>query len=179
MNEIWLHGITIVAAALAGFVASFSSNYLKKFLSSTQDPEVIRLKKGKSETDIPHATDFETLQSRMDALSRVSPRLAILDGWSLIASSIINRASMLETANASKGDVVTLAKALPGVDTTTIAGLENLRSYRNIVAHALDMPQHADLQAAVSNIVPLLRKITPQFDVETVNPKSVDDLRVR
>jgi transcriptional regulator NrdR family protein len=154
----------ILIGMLAGILANFGATYLKNQFAKRRNFSALRLKQGQMEIDLPIATNFESLKRRMDVLTRVSPRLAILDGWQLLELTIIKRAAAIEPIDASKVvDVLTLARRLPDIDSKTLEELERLRMFRNLIAHAVEIPEQSELEAAIADVLPLVSKLEPTF----------------
>lgn len=172
--------IQLIVGMLAGILANLGAGFLKDFLARRRDQITLRLrlKQGRAEIDLPTATNIESLERRIGALEQVSPRLAILEAWQTVASTIVERTKALETPETLKSsDILALAKRLPEVDEETIQQLARLRSYRNLIAHASDIPNQDELHQVVADALPLISKLTPSL--QTAGAQEMNDDTVR
>lgn len=90
----------LVVTSAVMILAWFGSSLLRSYLGRRKDKFDLRLRKNGEEVELPVATDWKTLKKRLDALARISPGLAILNGWQLIEWSILNRASVVKDIDA-------------------------------------------------------------------------------
>jgi hypothetical protein len=155
----------IVAAAVAMFIAFVCSRVVRSYVKRRQRTVDVRLERNGVEVDLPAATSWESLKMRLEVLSEISPRVAVLEGWTMIEASILNRASSIADNDAVRAsDVIAIAQSLPGVQPATIDRLKRIRKFRNMVAHAADLSgQDDELRAVVGEIVPAMAALNPRF----------------
>jgi hypothetical protein len=155
----------ILAAAVAMFLAFIASHIVRSYLERGKRKVDLRLARDGVEVDLPVATNWETLKKRLEVLSGISPRIAVLEGWSMIEASILDRASSIKGNDAVRaGDVIVIARSLPDVMPATIDKLERIRKFRNLVAHAADLSgQDDELRAVVNEVVPVMEELNPRF----------------
>jgi len=155
-----------VLSALAGLVSSLVASYAKARLAE-RDKSHGSVKyeiNGNESVTVPEASDAKTLQERVEALARISPSIAVLDGWSMIASAILNRAqeSLGAEIDASQ-NLVQIARSLPEIKPETLLRIERLRAARNLVAHSAEHLTSATVKSAVEDIVPALRALDARY----------------
>ncbi|MBT9502322.1 MAG: hypothetical protein IV092_13810 [Burkholderiaceae bacterium] len=149
-------------SALAGFGANILATYIKDLLSKRHEKhDSLKYEvEGKTTIEVPEATDADSLRQRVDALRRVSPRLAILDGWSMISAAILEQASssLGKKIDASQ-NVVQIARELPGLSTGLLSRIERIRSCRNLIAHSSPDIDPEVLAQAAEDVLPALHEI--------------------
>jgi hypothetical protein len=146
-------------------VALVGSHLMRSYLEGRKRKVELRLEKNGAEVDLPVATNWATLTKRLEVLSKISPRIAILEGWAMIEASILNSASSIKDNDAVRAsDVIAIAQSLPNVRPATIDKLKRIRRFRNLVAHAGDLSGQGDeLRAVVDEIVPVMEELKPRF----------------
>ncbi|WP_395457218.1 hypothetical protein [Acidovorax delafieldii] len=149
-------------SAVGGLAANLLATYIKFLLAKRHNRhESLKFKvQGKTTIEVPEATDADTLRQRVDALIRISPRLAVLDGWSLLSAAILERASssLGKKFDASQ-NIVQIARELPGLSPELLARIERVRSCRNLIAHSVKDIDADVLARAAEDVVPALREI--------------------
>ncbi|MEQ6474558.1 hypothetical protein [Comamonas sp. wu1-DMT] len=151
-----------VLSALGGVAANLLATHIKFLLAKQHDRhESLKFEvQGKTTIEVPEATDADSLRKRVDALKRISPRLAVLDGWSLLSAAILERASssLGKKFDASQ-NIVQIARELPDLSPELLARIERIRSCRNLIAHSVKDIDADVLARAAEDVVPALREI--------------------
>lgn len=153
--------VAALLSAAAGTLAAVVGSLVKISLAKRKEDGHLRFEiQGGKSVDVPDARDITSLQKRVDALANISPRLAILDGWTLISRAILQRAKQTpnQEFDASQ-NLVHIAGKIPGISQDTIVRLDQLRKARNLVAHGAENLENTSLREAVQLIVPIIKDI--------------------
>jgi hypothetical protein len=112
----------------------------------------------------PIAKDPESLRKRIERLARRAPRLAILDGWSMVSDAVLMRArSSLGADFDPSKEIVEIANELPGMTPSQIERIERLKTVRNLVAHSREAIPEGELTTAIADLFPLLLELGPDY----------------
>lgn len=125
--------LTVILAVASNFVNSGAKSYI----CHREKSQALILKKNGTGMNLPSVKDLGSLRSTMDALVDVSPRLVVLYGWNLAGPTIIDRLSVTnETVLSTVPDIVALAANLLDIEEDALRRLNELREFRNLVAHS-------------------------------------------
>lgn len=150
----------MIVAVIGAIASSYAASFLKGFFVKRRNDASLRIKIGEIEVAFPQISSQETLSERIEALARVSPRLAILDGWQLVAEIIRDRANINELDIIKNSDIITVAQGLPDIDSETLDELRSLLKFRNLVAHPRGFQvEDGELRDIANKIFPLVMKL--------------------
>jgi hypothetical protein len=159
----------ILVTGLAGLASGFAGNFLKEYLDRKRSVlNSLRYEiEGKGEVDVPAAKDWSSLKERLAALQRISPTLAVLDGWALVCSAISERGSeQLGTRFDPDQDPMKTLTQLPNVSEDLIAQVRHIREIRNMVAHAKLKPDHPEVVTTADRVLPVLERLGLRFPLK-------------
>lgn len=161
----------VTLSAIAGVVAQFASRYFKSRLHPNDGTaDALRFEQeGGTSIDVPVAMDFDSLQRRVQSLQAVSPRIAIIDGWNMIAAAIIDRAAAtLGKSYEPSQNVLEIAKQFPELTPELHAKIVRLGHLRNSIVHRGDDIRDDSLTEAIRDIVPILSAVGMAFKAASV-----------
>ncbi|MDR0276510.1 MAG: hypothetical protein LBJ37_01325 [Paucimonas sp.] len=123
---------------------------------------------------IPEGRDLESLKERLEAFEKVSPRLAVIDGWNIVHRTLINRA--IDLNKISEKETLSqelLSSSIKDLEDLADLGedlkkqVEIVRACRNLIVHdSASLPDAAVLSVAES-VVPLIKKIGLEYFPES------------
>lgn len=151
----------IFVSGLVGVVAGFIGKAIRdRYLTRRAKQSPLRYEiHGKGVVDVPFATNNESLRERSEALQRVSPRLAVLDGWSMIETELVSQSSrLLHKDFDGDQDPMRVAREVLHLPPELLARMERIRHCRNLVAHVKELDPDA-LRLAATDVVPVLEAI--------------------
>jgi hypothetical protein len=156
----------IFISGLVGVVSGFAGRHLKDYLQlrrSTMDS--LRYEAtGSGTIDVPAANDWSSLEQRLSALQRISPTLAILDGWAIVESTVSARASELIGPDFDPDqDPIKTLSLLTNIPNDLKAEVYQLRKMRNMVAHAKLRPGDPEVIKAAKGLLSLLERLGHRF----------------
>lgn len=152
---------SVAGAVLANLAASLLRDYLRK---KNANSESIELEDGKHHViaKIPLTDDLASIEKRIVELVKISTRLAVLEGWEASSRIILKNIGDREISDTVRsGDIIGIARQIPGIQSPTIESLAMLKRARNLVAHSAASPESdAEIAEAAKKLLPLLRKIS-------------------
>lgn len=163
MIEFWAPAVlSVIAGVVSGVIANYAKGVLKEHKKSNDSLKYEI--DGNDPISVPEAIDPETLQQRVNAFAKLSPRLAVLDGWNMVSIAILKnaQASLGNDIDANQ-DIVRIARDIPGITPETIRRIERLSYARNVVVHSTENFPQESLIGAVQDIVPALEELDARY----------------
>lgn len=157
--------LPVVSVSVVGAIfANIAVSFLKNHLSKNENSDAVELEDGKHQViaKLPLTDDLASIERRIIELEKVSSRLAVLEGWEVISKIILKDIGVREISDTVRsGDIISIARQIPGIQPLTIDSLAKLKRARNLVAHSAVSPEsEAEITVAAKKLLPLLRKIS-------------------
>lgn len=123
---------------------------------------------------IPEGRDLESLKERLEAFEKVSPRLAVIDGWNIVHRTLINRVIELNKLSKEEGLPQELISSnirdleeLAILDEDVKKEVEMVWNCRNLIVHDLAALPDAVVLSVAESVVPLIKKIGLEYFPES------------
>mgnify|MGYP003945734757 CR=1 FL=1 len=175
--------IEVVYSALLGLLGACTGQFAlylyRRFRNkSNKNTQEIIYKTGNEKSiSIPDARDLGSFEERLAAFEQVSPRLAVIDGWNVIHSTLINRAVELNAFSKDKdlslkalGSNIKKLEELARLSEDLKRQVEEVRTYRNLIVHDSATLPDAAVKLVADSVIPLIKKIGLQY-FSGVSPK--------
>ncbi|MHC8327495.1 hypothetical protein [Pseudomonas sp. LB1P83] len=164
----------LVLGTIVGLAVHFIKAYISKLDSHISKDIFLKLG-GATPIKISPPQDIDSFMKRMHDLQKLSPQLAIIDGWNSIHQALVNRVATYNSKRVGalnnfsedifKNFTMVELEVMANLDTNTIRKIDTFRKMRNMIVHQIDTPSISDeeMRKVAGSSEQIINSIGPEY----------------